>query len=136
MRLLADVASLKSELRGKVRELGKLVEVGAYGNVEQWFYRERHPIYDVLVHDIGLADHLPIYIDTTIYPEGWEISIDVREGGSREALRELLRELGIQLEDDQVWSIHASATRRTWRDIAPAVQDLVDTIATATEVPE
>lgn len=135
VKLLGDIKVFKDELRGKVRELGSLVEVGEYGNVKQWFYRESQHVYDALVHDIGLGDHLPVFIDTTIYPKGWEISLGVREGGSEESLRELLRGLAIPFENDGELVHSRFAYEEDLENIATVVSHLVSTIATAEEEP-
>ncbi len=128
--LLGEVKAFRGELRRKVRALGSLVDVEGYPDVRQWFWREETSLRDVLVHDISVAPDLPIYIDTAVYPSGWEISVWLRgASGIEPRLSELLRRLDIAVDGDFV---HARfAYEENLELIAPVVQDLVDKLALA-----
>jgi len=133
--LLGQIKTFKDELRKKVRALGTLVDVDDYENVGQWFYREETSLYDVLVHDISVSADLPVYIDTTIYPSGWEVSVWLRdESGAEPRLSDLLRRLDITLEDDPEFIHSRFAYDENLERIAPVVQDLVDRFARAGDV--
>jgi hypothetical protein len=134
-RFLGEIKAFKDELRGKVRDLGGRVEVGEHDNVRQWYWREPTSLYDDLGHDISVSGHLPVVVDATIYPSGWEISMYSRGDQHRGRLVELLRRLEIPLEDEREL-IHARfAYDEDPERIAPVVQTLVEKIATATDVP-
>lgn len=132
--LLGEIKAFRGELRQKVRALGSLVDAEAYANVGQWFWREETSLLDVLVHDIRVAPDLPVYIDTTVYPSGWVLSIGLRNArGPQPRLSELLRRLGITVDGDHV---HARfAYDESLERIAPVVQDLVDRLARAGDAP-
>ncbi len=133
--LLGEVKGFKDELRRRVQALGALVDVGEWENVRQWFYREGTSLLDALVHDVRVAPDLPVYIDTTIYPSGWEVSVWLRdESGAEPRLSDLLRRLDITLEDDPEFIHSRFAYDENLERIAPVVQDLVDRFARAGDV--
>jgi len=105
---LNEIKKFRDELRTKVTELAALIDVKAYSNVRQWLWREGWSLCDILVHDIKLAPDLPVAIDTTVSPGGWEGQIFVRRGGDRTKLRNLLQRLGIPFEEGErfIFSTH------------------------------
>jgi len=68
--LLKEVDTFKGELRTKVTELGALIDLSKWPNVQQSFYRESRALFDDLVYDIHISDELPVRIDTEIRPQG------------------------------------------------------------------
>ncbi len=133
--LLGEIKTFRDELRRKVRALGALVDVEEYQNVSQWVYREQTSLYDMLGHDIRVYDDLPVIVDTTIYPSGWEVAVELRRGSGIESrLSELLRHLDITVEDERDF-VHARFRYdESMERIAPVVQSLVDKFATSREV--
>lgn len=128
--LLGEIKAFRGELRQKVRALGSLVDVEGYQDVRQWFWRQETSLLDVLVHDIRVAPDLPIYVDTTVFPSGWELSFGLRNAsGPQPRLSELLRRLDIAVDGDLV---HARFDYdENLERIAPVVQDLVGRFAAA-----
>ena len=135
-RLLGEIKAFKDELRKKVRDLGALVEVGEHDNVRQWFYREPTGLSDDLVHDVRVDGQLPLAVDATLYPSEWEIAIYPRGDQYTARLRELLRRLDISLEDEHELVHVRFDYDEDLAVIAPAVEALVEKLATADEVSE
>ena len=108
------------------------MDVEGYENVSQWVYREQTGLYDVLGYDIKVSDDLPVRIETSISPSGWEISIWLRKSSGIEArLSELLRNLEIAVEDE-IDFVHARfAYEENLEHIASVVQNLVEELAAA-----
>ena len=141
--LFAELTEFKKELRKKVQELGNLINVGEYQNIEQWFWRERTKLYDVLVHDIRVAEDLLVGIDTAISSQGWEIDTFVRRGGDRSKLnvdrvrlRDLLQYLEVPFEERQGSKLFVHAGFDYVENlvrIRPILQDLVDKLAVSQE---
>ena len=130
--LLGELKAFRGELRQKVRALGSLVDVRAYGNVKQWFWREETRLLDVLVHDIRVVPDLPIYVDAIIHPRGWKVRVGLRAGsGTAPKLSELLRRLDVAVESDQDFTHARFVYDENLERIAPVVQDLVDKFAAA-----
>ena len=132
-KLLADLKAFRDELRGKVRSLSDLVEVEELGNVRQGLYREATAVYDILYHDIAVDGRMPVYIDTTVYPFGWEVSLGLRKGPI-DRLRALLRTMDILLEDEAELVHSSFAYGEDLEKIASEVQALVEKIATASDL--
>jgi len=139
-----ELVNFKDALRKKVRELGALIDVKEHQNVEQWFWREKTRLYDVLVHDIHVSEDLLILIDTNISPRGWEIDIFVRgvdgdrskSSSDRSKLRDLLQRWEIPFKERQGPApfVYASFDySETLNRISPVLQDLIDKPATSQE---
>ena len=132
----ADLKSFRDELRKKVEELRALIDVSQYRSVEvQDLWRgPTATLTDTLYHDIRVSEDLPVAIDTSISPHGWEIQIFVRRGGDRSKLRDLLQRLEVPFEEKKRF-IHTDhfAYDANLDQIAPVLQDLVDKLATSQE---
>ena len=134
---LNDLKSFRDELRGKVRELGTLVDVERHQNVRQWPYRSRTGQAEVLVHDIYVSEDLPIFVDTIIDAHGWQVQIFVRRGGNRTKLRDYLQRLEISFQENGrfIHPAHFTYDENLER-ISPVLQDLIDKLATSQECEE
>ncbi|MFH0822028.1 MAG: PD-(D/E)XK nuclease family protein, partial [Pseudomonadota bacterium] len=128
--LLKEVDKFKAEMRTKVKNLGSLIDVCRGDKVRQSFYREANVLNDVLVHDITVAEELPVALDTVISPSGWEISIFVRPGGNFGKLRDHLGALGIEFEEhDRLIYPTRFGYNEALETIRPHVQGLVDKLS-------
>lgn len=99
--LLAGLREFWSEARGKVRELGTLIDVESQQNVQQYNWRSNVSLMAVLQHYIEVDGKPYIGVDTVIYPRGWEIQIYPYRVGARSEVKGLLNELGIQHEEKE-----------------------------------
>jgi hypothetical protein len=127
----AELMRFKDELRKKVRELGSLIDLGKHKNVQQFFYRERRWLKDILIHDIRVSEDTLIRIDTYVGPQGWGIYIWPRQG-DRSKLRDLLHLLEIPSEEKGRGFVHSAnfTYNENLDNISPVLQDLVDKLAT------
>ena len=105
-KLLVRIRTFKQELRIKVEELAKRIDVGSYSNVERsfWgkqFWGQKHTgsLFDILAHDISLTSGLVVAVDTVITISGWSSAeIFVRRGGKQSELQNLLQRLEIPIQ--------------------------------------
>jgi len=128
-----ELMSFKEELRTKVQELGALIKVEEYPNViKQDVWRQKGKLFDILYHDIRVSEDLPVVVDTIISPRGWTIRFGLRRG-DRSNLKELLQKLGIPSEEGGWHLFHPArfAYDEDLDQIRPALQDLVDKLATS-----
>ncbi|MGI8910018.1 MAG: PD-(D/E)XK nuclease family protein [Rubrobacteraceae bacterium] len=137
--LLAEVKGFKDELRSKVQDLGALITVEEYRNVEQRFWRTGTLLVDILYYEIRVSANLLVTIEADVVPHGWHILIWSRRGkGDRSELRDLLQDLEIQFEErpeDMKWFIspvHFDYDENL-EEIRPVLQELIDKIATSQE---
>jgi len=136
----AEVMSFKDELRKKVRELSNLISAEEYGNVRQYFYRERTGLYDDLVHDVRVSEDLLVATDTVVDARGWRIFIWPREG-IRSEVAALLESLEITFEAGNLLipstqdKRFVHSTRFGYSEnldrIRPVLHDLIHRIATS-----
>jgi hypothetical protein len=128
--LFQQINTYRTELRNKVRALGSQIDTHDRPYVRQWLYRDPNELYDVLVHDIKLADDLPITIDTVVSATGWEIQIFLRSGGNREKLRSLLESKDIECEEGErfVYRIKFPFNAQI-ETIQPQIQKIVDSLS-------
>lgn len=131
-KFLASLNQVRSELREKIQQLGALMSLGAYPNVEQIPWRPNIPLVHFLQHDIRVNEQSYIGVDTGISPSGWETQIFARKTRDRSEVEDLLNRLEIPFEKNGRF-VHP--TRFDYDEdlsrIAPAVQEIVDKIARA-----
>ncbi len=131
-KLLTGINEVRGEMRGKARDLGKLIDVKSYQNVWQGDWRPTVSLQHALIHDVYKDKKQYVSIDTAISPSGWEIQIFPRRGVSRPEVEDLLNKLEIPFEDD--WRC-IYPTRFTYDEdlsiIAPVVQDIVGKLSTS-----
>lgn len=131
-----ELTRFKAELRKKPQELRNLIDVAEYRNVEQRLERERTSLYDDLVTDIRLSKDLLVSVETSIFPQGWEIWISPRSGNYSE-LKNLLQRLEIPFEEyeDDGGFTHRDNFAHKYNedldDIRTLLQDLIDKLATS-----
>ena len=105
-KFLVRIRTFKQELRKKVEELAKRIDVGSYSNVERsfWgkqFWGQKHTgsLFDILAHDISLTSGLVVAVDTVVTTSGWSSAeIFVRRGGKQSELQNLLQRLEIPIQ--------------------------------------
>ena len=105
-RFFKEIDTFRDKLREKVKQLGKLINADSYGNVKrQWSWREKHGLFDVLVHDIKLFSfENNVVVNAIVCPAGWKVEFFVRNEearpDSKERLKTLLRSRKIQIDED------------------------------------
>ena len=139
-KLLIRIRTFKQELRKKVEELAKRIDVGSYSNVERsfWgkqFWGQKHTgsLFDILAHDISLTSGLVVAVDTLITTSGWSSAeIFVRRGGKQSELQNLLQRLEIPIQKiDGKRLVHPTRFEfaADLDRIARVVRDVVDKLA-------
>lgn len=100
--LLAGINQVRGEMRGKARDLGKLIDLEPFGkDVQQGDWRPTVALYHSLFHTVYKDGKEYVGIDTVISPSGWEIQIFPRPKVTRMEVEGLLNRLGIRFEDDR-----------------------------------
>lgn len=134
--LLTEVKSFKDELREKINELGDLIDVEGYADVEkQGMWRKETMLVDILYYDIRVSKSLQATIEASVTPYRWELKIWPRKG-ARSELRDFLQRLGIRFEEQPeqmkcfVHPDHFDYDENP-ANISPVLQDLIDKIATS-----
>lgn len=127
---LTAIKEVRDEMRGKVRDLGKLIDVGVRQKVWQGEWRPTVDLYHSLYHDIYKDEKRYIGIDTIVSPQGWEIQIFPRPGVARPEVEDLLNRLEIPFENDHrcIYPDRFHYDEDLSR-IAPAVQGIVDKLS-------
>lgn len=129
-KFLASINEVRAEMRGKARDLGKLVDVEPLQNVQQGDWRPTIPLHHCLYHVVHKDEKQYVGIDAAISPGGWEIQIFPRQGVARSEVDSLLNELEIPFEDS--WRCiypKRFAYDEDLNVVAPVVKDLVEKIA-------
>lgn len=99
--LLDQVNNVRTEMRGKTKQLRDLIDISDHEGVTQDFFRETVALYDDLAHKVPVAEGLTIQVDTSLFPKGWEIYFWPVEGSYSDMI-EVLRRLEIPLEEYEV----------------------------------
>lgn len=99
-KFLQGISDIRGEMRGKARDLGKLIDVEPYQNVQQGDLGSTVPLYHALFHTVYKDEKSYIGIDTRISPSGWETQIFPRQGVARQEVEGLLNKLEISFEDE------------------------------------
>ena len=104
-----QINEFKKGLREQIDLLEKRIDVSPYDNVSPWKNPEN--LSHVLTYDITLSSfENKVVVETVINCKGWKVQIWLRRGagggpvtnpGRREELLELLRRLGIPLEEEK-----------------------------------
>ncbi len=130
---LAEIETLKKELRKKVRDLRNSIDVEGYRNVEQSFYRTTTGLGDSLIYDIRILEDLVTQVEAWISPTGWEIWFWPEPGDYLE-LKGLLQGLVIPFEEhrEDGFSYQDNFAHKYDADlygIRTSLQDLIDKLA-------
>lgn len=145
--LLTKVDDFNQELERKGKDLRTRIDVKNYENVEQDFYCEHKELFCDSYYDIRISKALTVRVDTSIFPDGWQIFMWPHDGNEselrdRSEMRELLNRLEIPADEyyDEGFLHRLSydhdhhETLGYYEDIesiADIVQDLIDKLATA-----
>jgi len=134
---LTKLKGFRDEPRNKVQELGNLVDVGEYRNVEQGFWRTGTLLVDILYYNVRVSEDLLVAVEPWINPHGWGISIFPRKGSDRSKLKDLLQRLEIPFEERQGPKPFVHPIRFAYdenlEEIRPVLQEILDKLATYRE---
>ena len=132
-RLLIEITKTRKELRRKLEDLSKLIDLKKLNNVKQSYYREPSGhLFDTLVHDINVNNELTIAIDTILTPGGWYFDVFPRPKSSGN-FEDLIKSKKITLVSSYDYGRSRLSKEfdydESLEEIAKTLQSLIDNIS-------
>ena len=121
------ISDYRAGLRDAIKSLGKMTDLEGRSSITQWFYRESGELFDVLVHDVKIADSI-LAIDTSIDSSGWQITVWYRKNNESPELRKWLKDKNVdvyQSENPQRFLYKKYALDADIKEIAVDINSLI-----------